>query len=124
MLSIYLTIGVLLDVLQIYSLFHRELKAQFIIQILSCVAKTGLLALEEVSKRSLFINEDLKMNTSRQGVSGFLGRTLYFWLNATFLRGYRTILKIEDLDKFDNDLKSKTLAHRFQRSWDEGKVAY
>lgn len=122
LLSFYLALTWILDVFKTYSVFHRGLVTEGIFLSLVLVTKAVLILLEEVPKRGLFISKDLQDKTGKEAISGFWTRTLYLWLNATFVRGYRAILSTEDLDKLDPDLKAKAVYERFQQRWDRGTV--
>lgn len=123
-LSVYLALTVLFNAAETYSLFNRELQNESIASIVILVGKTILIALEEVPKRQLFLSKELQLSTGREAVSGFWSRTFYTWLNATFVRGYRAILKVEDLDKLDSALKSSRLSKIFIQYWETGNVLF
>lgn len=122
LLSFYLAVTLLLDITKTYSFFHRSLISEGIFLSLVLATKTILIVLEEVPKRRLFLSKELQANAGKEAVSGFWTRTLYLWLNATFLRGYKAILKIKDLDRLDSKLESQALFERFLQSWDEGNT--
>lgn len=120
-LSIYLSITLLLDVARTRSYFLRDnlqVISGFSIGIV--MLKVALLLLEEVSKRDLVTGETGEC-TNDEMFSGFWNRTLFLWLNSTLLRGFRTILSVDNLQDILPEFRSEHVAQEFTLSWEASK---
>lgn len=117
LLNVFLSITVVFDAIKTYSLFNRSIISEAALQAVIVASRLVLILLEEVSKRSLFISKELQTNTGREAVSGFWSRALFTWLNATFWIGAKTVLRVDDLDKLDQDLQAANIAQRFRKYW-------
>ncbi|CEJ89669.1 hypothetical protein VHEMI05496 [[Torrubiella] hemipterigena] len=123
LLGLFLAITALLDSAIAYSLFRHNVLVQGSLAAAVVAAKALLLCLEEISKRRLFINVDLKKETGREATSGFWGKAFYVWLNATFWKGYKSTLTLDDLDQLDKNLKTQQLCNAFRDHWSKALSA-
>ncbi|KAF3019761.1 hypothetical protein E8E14_010934 [Neopestalotiopsis sp. 37M] len=83
--------------------------------------KASLLLLEARHKTK-WINWDTKEPHSPEETSGIFDLGVYFWLNALFANGYRSILQIKDLYPLDHSMKGETLHRHFQSHLDYNKL--
>ena len=122
-LSLYFSITWLLDVAKTYSCFHRggpvALRALYI---LSCVTRFLLLATQEISKRQLIRDEQLRKSVSPESASGFWNRAMFAWINSTLLLGYRQTLTVEDLPPLAPQFHAENLFCTFKVKWDKGQL--
>jgi ATP-binding cassette subfamily C (CFTR/MRP) protein 1 len=75
--------------------------------------KTVLLCLEEIPKRRTVEGTA----TSRETSAGAINRTVFWWLNRLFYKGYRQVLRIEDLDDINEKLDSAKLLGQLEAIW-------
>ncbi|KAK0391974.1 hypothetical protein NLU13_1472 [Sarocladium strictum] len=115
LLSVYLFISSLLDLAQARSLFLQrpsttgKIGAVFAV---SVATKLALVLLEEVPKPGQ------RERPSKEEVSGPIRRSVLGWLNPLFLRGYRSLLSVGDLDDIDHKFDSARLLSMLSASWD------
>lgn len=121
LLSVYLAITILLDIARVHTFYLRGFTSTDTLAAVGVGAKLALMILEEVSKRSLFLNKEKQKTMSRASVAGFWGRTFVTWLNTTLLRGFRTPLTLDDIDDLDGDLQPEQVAQAFQEHWNKSK---
>lgn len=122
LLGLFLAITALLDSAIAYSLFRHNVLVQGSLAAAVVAAKALLLCLEEISKRRLFINSELKEEAGKEATSGFWGKAFYVWLNATFWKGYKSTLTLDDLDQLNKNLKTQQLCDAFRDHWSKGML--
>ncbi|KAM3477754.1 hypothetical protein MY8738_006300 [Beauveria namnaoensis] len=76
-----------------------------------------LLALQEISKRSLLLDDALRQNCGFETTSGFIGRVLFLFLKPVFATGFRAELLLRHLDQLDPELSSEVLYQRLEPHW-------
>lgn len=116
-LSIYLTISLIADVLQGRTLFLRpSMSILGGLSIAVATLKLALIILQEIIKpaqHKFSAGEKL----SRDAVAGFWNHTFLFWINSTFFIGFRRHLSMNDLGSLGQAFSSKLLAQKFERAW-------
>lgn len=126
-LSLYISIGVILDGVKTRSYFLRpHLPGMVTIGALcaaSAAAKLSLAMLEEVPKRSHLGKNHLRNAVGGESLSGFWSRSLFIWLNSTFLLGFRSLLDVRDPENLGPDLDADRLYAQFRQVWDKSKSA-
>ncbi|EFZ03270.2 ABC transporter, transmembrane domain, type 1 [Metarhizium robertsii ARSEF 23] len=118
LISLYLSLTALLDAVKARSLFLRpRLHAVGGLAAAAASAKLALVLLQEVSKRTHIKDPALRRSLSKEATSGFWNRSLFLWLNSTFLLGFRTVLRIDDLGSLGDDFSADHLSARFEPVW-------
>ncbi len=54
-----------------------------------------------------------------EATRGICNRTFFWWLNPLLLKGFRSLLSMEDLYTTDPALSSKLLGEKMQTAWDQ-----
>lgn len=122
LLSVYLSITILLSIARSRSYFLRDgLQAAGGVTVTATFLKCAILALEEISKRELVANEDLR-KAGDETFAGFWNRAMFFWMNSTFMHGYKAILSMNDLQALPLELMSERLYEEFSSIWDKGML--
>ncbi|KAI1384393.1 ABC transporter [Hypoxylon trugodes] len=115
-LSLYLIFSVLLDFPQVRTLWlkgsNTVLASLFTVNI---ATKAVLLFLEAQSKGDRL--KEKHKNLPPESISGIINRTLLWWVNVIFRRGFRTVLAIDDLYEIDESLSSNVLHRKITASW-------
>ncbi len=62
-------------------------------------------------------------NIKTIATSGILNRSLFFWVNRLFSRGFGNRLSFDDLYSIDKGLASKPLHFKLLSKWETGKQA-
>lgn len=116
LLSGYLFLSVLLDLAQARTLWIRNgLEGVAVVFILALAAKSVLLILEEAPKTALLVEKS--KDIAPEATSGLINRTVFWWLNAVFQRGYHTLIDMPDLDALEEKLTSDWLLEIMGKQW-------
>jgi ATP-binding cassette subfamily C (CFTR/MRP) protein 1 len=120
---LYLLGSLLLDIPQARTLYlRRGHLAIAIIFTLALGAKAVVLALESREK-----TERLKQPYNKyppEATRGILDRSLLWWLNPLFVKGFRILLTLDDLYPIDPALYSEILRENMQITWDRRCKTY
>ncbi|RAH71082.1 P-loop containing nucleoside triphosphate hydrolase protein [Aspergillus aculeatinus CBS 121060] len=123
LLSIYLLLSTLFDAVQVRTLFIRHFPSPLEALAAASVAlKLVLLMLEAQSKRK-YLKSPYRV-VSPESTSGIFARTVFWWLNGLFLRGFRKLLTVENLFPTDEALNSSRLGRRIRRAWGKYKSCH
>jgi ATP-binding cassette, subfamily C (CFTR/MRP), member 1 len=118
-ISTYLFFSILLDLARGRTLWLiGGYHAVSIIFTTTVALRAAMLLLETVGKRRILLPHH--NNYTKEATSSPLSRTVFFWLTSLFLKGYKQILKLEDLYPLDTDLKSETLHKALADGWEKG----
>ncbi|KAK0627622.1 P-loop containing nucleoside triphosphate hydrolase protein [Immersiella caudata] len=124
----YLFLTTLLDIAQARSLFLRyfhpgnhseKVLGLTVTFTLALAVKLGLLLLEEIPKVSK--ENELSKNAGPEVLSGAMNRTLFVWLNSLFVRGYKSLIALGDLESIPGKFASQKLLARLEPRWEGGK---
>lgn len=120
LLSIYLSLGILLDAAKARSCLSRgsELNAIGSLLIAAATLKGVIVLLEEIPKRVYS-----KQVYSIETISGFWSRALFIWVNKILLYGYRNILDVEDLEPLGPEFAATHLYDVFTAAWKKSKYS-
>lgn len=80
--------------------------------------KTAMLSLEANDKRDILRSK--YRDYPPEATSGIFNRSLFWWQNELFLKGFRKLLFIDDLFTLDKHLTSEHLQDLFQSAWNKG----
>jgi ATP-binding cassette, subfamily C (CFTR/MRP), member 1 len=120
LLSCYLIFSTLLDIVQARSLIMRgTYSALACLCIASIVAKTVLICLEEVPKRGLLTEK--YRDAALESTSGGINRTVFWWLQSLFRKGFSEILFLHDLSPIHEKLASRKLLLSLEKQWYRSK---
>ncbi|KAM0816280.1 putative ABC transporter FUM19 [Seiridium cardinale] len=113
----YLALSILLDLAQTRTLFLRSpdsgpIQALFTA---SLATKLALVCLEELQKRPLVT--DKTKNLALEATSGPINRSVFWWLNQLFLRGFKSLLQVRDLGSIGNKFDSAKLLAKLDVVW-------
>lgn len=89
-------------------------------QIVIAILKLVLVALEEVSKQSLFQSEHSRTSIGPETRGGFWNRSLFMWVNQTLLIGFRNNISVDELPEIGLEFSTERLSTEFQERWTAG----
>ncbi|OAA63926.1 ABC transporter, transmembrane domain, type 1 [Cordyceps fumosorosea ARSEF 2679] len=116
LLSLYLVITVLLDLPQARTLWLRGgIDTTAGMTTAAVVLKTLFLCVENIGKRAHLLS--VYRTLPPEATSGIVNRSVLWWINDTFRRGFRTALAVEDLDRLDDALLSGGLNNAVTLAW-------
>lgn len=115
-LSLYLLFSCFLDVARCRTLWMLgSVRPLAVFFSGALAAKLAILCFELQNKRSILVERADKIGP--EATSGFLNRSLLWWLNALLVKGYKTILSLASLDNLDPELHSQPLLQRTLDHW-------
>ncbi|KAM0815312.1 putative ABC multidrug transporter [Seiridium cardinale] len=118
-LSAYLVFSALFDIAQARSLIERgTYSAIGSLCVASIVAKAVLIYLEEVPKRELFTEKH--RNAALESTSGNINRTIFWWLQGLFRKGFSSLLFLHDLSPVHEKLATRALLPALEHHWQRG----
>lgn len=120
LLSLYLSTTLLFDVAITRSLFLRkDLTAISVLAAATVAVKLLILALEEIPKRGHSLSR-----VSKEVSSGWWNRSVFWWLNSTFRKGFKSFIRVDDLSSVDYQLSSHHLARKLDQAWKSGNYMF
>ncbi|KAH6657974.1 putative ABC multidrug transporter [Truncatella angustata] len=118
-LSAFLSITTLFNVARARSYISRGGLGSFgALQIAIAIIKLVLVALEEVSKQSLFQPEQDRSPIGPETRGGFWNRSLFVWVNNTLLIGFKTAISVDELPEIGLEFSTDRLSIQFQKRWE------
>ncbi|KAF4440439.1 putative ABC multidrug transporter [Fusarium austroafricanum] len=124
LLNSYLFLTLLLDVVQVRTLFRTwSIKPELAYTgiFTATVALKLCILLLEAQRKSKWVIWNEK-ERSPEETSGIFSLGVCFWLNKIFLEGYQKVLKLEDLFPLDTSLHGKVLHEKFSHNMDYSKL--
>lgn len=119
LITLYLLFSVAFDAVQCRTLWllpqDRKLRIISVIFSVSIGSKMGILVLELIEKRAFLVPP--WNQAPPESLSGTINRSLFWWLNALFLRGYKSILNLTSLWPTDNSMDSERLLAHLNSTW-------
>ncbi|KAM3474463.1 hypothetical protein MY5147_004238 [Beauveria neobassiana] len=116
--SIYLILSLAFEVCRSRSFFLRPgFTALGSMAAVAAGMRLILLALQEISKRSLLLDDALRQNCGFETTSGFIGRVLFLFLKPVFATGFRAELLLRHLDQLDPELSVEVLYQKLEPHW-------
>jgi hypothetical protein len=115
LLTLYFSALVMLDIPRVRTLWLiSSVNGEAAIMTMTLTLTAVALALESTEKRSCVADEKFG---APEEYSGFLTRTAFAWLAATFYTGYSKILNQDDLPVLDTRLQSSVLRKNHVSAW-------
>lgn len=117
-LGMYLSATFLLSIATCRSYFMRPgLEALGGLAAADAVLRLIIALLEEVSKNSLIIDDELRRISHGESIAGFWTRSLFMWLNPMIWKGYKDVISIEDIGEIGPEFSSSRLFNGFHPVW-------
>jgi ATP-binding cassette, subfamily C (CFTR/MRP), member 1 len=82
--------------------------------------KLAMLILEATEKRSILLS--IYNGFSTESTSGLFSRALFCWLNPLLLKGFRSVLSVDDLFQISEKLSSIEVTEQIQAGWNGSMV--
>lgn len=123
LITLYLLFSVAFDAVQCRTLWllphDRKLRIIAAISNVSIGFKVGILVLELKEKRAFLVPP--WNQAPPESLSGTINRSLFWWLNKLFLRGYQTVLNLKSLWPTDHIMDSERLLVNLNSAWNTTK---
>lgn len=118
LLNCYLFFSLLFDIARSRTLWIGQADTDIASLFTTSVAvKLIILALEAVEKRNML--EPRFQNAAPEAIAGIYNRSIFWWLNVLFLRGFRKNFSLDDLFPLDKHLESTYLHDLFGSAWNQ-----
>lgn len=116
-LGLYLFIGMIFDAFKCYSFFNRSgLEQVGALAAASCGLRLLLLTLQEMSKRELLIDAELRESLGAEATTGYWRRLFFTYLNPMFIAGFCRVLTLDDLGNIGPEFSSQFLYSRLHHN--------
>lgn len=123
-LALYLLSTFAVDIAKSRSFFLRSgLDTLGGIAVATACLRLCLVSLEEISKRSLIVDDELRELTGQESASGFFSRTFLLFLNPIFMTGFYETVRRGHMDKLGQELSSKNLHSQLNEQWNCESIA-
>ncbi|TQV97095.1 ABC multidrug transporter [Cordyceps javanica] len=123
-LALYLLSTFAVDITKSRSFFLRSgLDTLGGIAVATASLRLCLVIFEEMSKRSLMIDDELRELTGQEATSGFFSRTFLLFLNPIFMTGFYETVRRGHMDKLGQELSSEFLHSQLDEQWNCESVA-
>ncbi|TVY60887.1 ABC transporter FUM19 [Lachnellula suecica] len=123
LITLYLLSSIAFDAVQCRTLWllpeRHDLRTVATIFSISIGLKLGILVLEVIEKRTFLLPPWNR--APPESLSGTINRSLFWWLNALFKRGYNGVLNPESLWPTDQSMDSERLLLRLRSVWSTTK---
>ncbi|KAJ6790277.1 hypothetical protein PWT90_07508 [Aphanocladium album] len=83
--------------------------------------RSSLIVLEEICKKPLLIDENMRVISGPEATSGFFQRTFFIYLQPMLMTGFRQKLTTKDMGKLGIDFSSKALHLRLKKNLAKSK---
>lgn len=119
LITMYLLLSTVFDAVECRTLWlraqDRGLRPTSIVVSIGICVKLGILILEVMEKRP-FLNEPWSL-APPEAMSGAINRSVFWWLNALFLRGYKGLFSLKSLWTTDYTMGSERLLKCLNFAW-------
>lgn len=116
-LGVYLAICLLIGIAETRSYFMRHLTALGGVTVARAAACLALLALEEIPKRHLIIDDEIRQASEGEATSGFWTRAFFIYLSPIFRHGTRGELRMDNLTGIGIEFSSARLFAQLSSHW-------
>ena len=117
LLELYLLLSLLLNIPQARTLFLRHNGAAIAAIFVASIAAMLIVWLLEARNKTKDLKEPYRKYPPEAN-HGVWNRTFFLWLNPLFIKGFRTLLSLDDLWQTPPDLASEKLQDDVQAVWD------
>jgi ATP-binding cassette subfamily C (CFTR/MRP) protein 1 len=115
-INVYIFLSTILDLAQARTLWLLSANRSLAVVFTTCIAFNIILLILESIEKKEFLKTPF-CNYPPESLGGIFNRTVFWWLNDLFLKGYRCILKFDDLYETDDELTAKALQQRVRSEW-------
>lgn len=116
--TLYLLLAISLDIILLTAPAENPEYVEFSrVFLVRCIGQLVLLLLDLWSRRP--VRKNIDNSKSPEETEGVLSRTFFTWINPILLKGYRNILRNEDMPALDRDSKPGLMRSNLIRAWDK-----
>ncbi|KAL2134935.1 hypothetical protein VTI74DRAFT_10342 [Chaetomium olivicolor] len=118
-IEMYLLLTLLFDVVRVRTLWLMPPSAHVSIAAAetAALAVKVVLAVVEAARKDALVFPDVREKHTAEQLSGFYGRSMFFWLGSTLWNGFTRYLVPSDLSGPRDDESAELLRERFRANW-------
>lgn len=118
-LALYIFFTVCADAVKSRSYFLRSgMETLAALAATTASLRACLIVLEEVSKKALLLDDDVRKGSGPEATSGYFQRAFFIYLYPMLMAGFRQNLTLQDMGKLGIHFSSKTLHLRLKKNFD------
>ncbi|KAJ4158067.1 uncharacterized protein LMH87_008612 [Akanthomyces muscarius] len=123
-LALYLFFTVCADAVKSRSYFLRSgMETLGALAATTASLRACLIVLEEVSKKPLLLDDDVRAGSGPEATSGYFQRAFFIYLHPMLMTGFRQNLALQDMGKLGIQFSSKALHLRLKKAFDRTKAS-
>lgn len=116
LLNAYLFISIIFDAVILRTLWLSPLNIGIRDIFTTSFMLKAIILILEAKEKGKYVNNNDTPHTPEE-TSGLYSQGLFWWLNSIIMRGFRHILKPDDLYEIDEDMSSDFLNSTFWNTW-------
>ncbi len=123
-LALYLFFTVCADAVKSRSYFLRSgMETLGALAAATASLRACLIVLEEVSKKPLLLDDDVRAGSGPEATSGYFQRAFFIYLHPMLMTGFRQNLALQDMGRLGIQFSSKALHLRLKKAFDRTKAS-
>jgi ATP-binding cassette subfamily C (CFTR/MRP) protein 1 len=116
LICVYLVASMGFDAVQVRTLFLTGVDIVIPATLCASIATKLIITMVEASEKRAYLRQPF-CSYPPETIANTFNRTFLWWLNRTFLTGFRKLMTHDDLDSTSSELRSRMLAQRLKTSW-------
>lgn len=116
LISVYLVASVVFDAVQVRTLFNVGNDIAIPVTLCASIAIKLIITVLEAREKRAYLRQPFS-SYPPETIANTFNRTFLWWLNRTFVTGFRKLMTHDDLDSTSSELRSRVLAQRLKTSW-------
>ena len=116
LICVYLVASMVFDAVQTRTLFITGDDIAIPATLCISIAAKLLIAVLEAREKRAYLRQPFS-SYPPETIANTFNRTFLWWLNRTFVTGFRKLMTHDDLDPTSSELRSRVLAQRLKTSW-------
>lgn len=125
LLNVYLFFTLLFDIARCRTLWLRDPNTYghtiAVLFSISVCIKTVLVLLEALEKT--WILRPSYKNYPPEATASTYNRSFFWWLNSLFVRGFKSLIRLDQLFVVDKDMLSERVHEKMEESWSKGLIS-
>lgn len=120
LLAAFLTFSCLCDISTTRTLWLMAFKPELSILYSITTGMKAVVMILEAQEKTLKVKSG--QTAPRESLSSIYSRSFFWWINPLFLKGFKNIIELRDLDNLEDPMTSKTLHLKMKQVWANGKL--
>lgn len=121
-INVYLFFSIVFDAVQVRTLWLRLDSLKVAAAATACLILKVLLLIAETQGKKRYLFETYQ-KLAPETLSGVFARRCYWWLNGMLIRGYKILIRPDQLEAIKEDFASSSLLDSLERNYARGKLS-